>query len=235
MTEYTVEQTVQFGDCLLPPPIAVLTRDNEYKIKEKDSEKGELKEDSSFLCRVCCTPGFRTSKNKIKINGNEYESHKEFRLGYCISILPCMNFRPDVIVKKGGKTVGSVVIPCYDPLCCKLAWDVYKGENRESGDLLCKIRKCICNCHMMFGKLCGLCCDSTKRLEFEISDKDGKPVNNIRIIKEYNGLVNECFTMADKYTVLAPGDDDTQALLFAAVQFIDMTAFEMNYWGAGTI
>lgn len=70
---------------------------------------------------------------------------------------------------------------------------------------------------MMFGKLCGMCCDSTKRLEFEITDKDGKNVNDVRIIKEYNGVINECFTMADKYTVLVKGDDDTHALVFAAV------------------
>ena len=43
--------------------------------------------------------------------------------------------------------------------------------------------------------------------------------------------------MADKYVVVFPKEFDTdmKALILAAVQFIDMTAFEFNYCGLGTI
>lgn len=54
--------------------------------------------------------------------------------------------------------------------------------------------------------------------------------------KEYFGLFNECFTMADKYNIAFPSNDaDEKAIFLAAVQFLDMLSFEMNYCGGGSI
>ena len=51
------------------------------------------------------------------------------------------------------------------------------------------------------------------------------------IQKEHFGVVNECFTMADKYNVNFPSeDDDDKAVMMAACQFMDMLYFEQNYW-----
>ena len=42
--------------------------------------------------------------------------------------------------------------------------------------------------------------------------------------------------MADKYNIAFPsGDNDEKAIFLAAVQFLDMLNFEMNYWGGGNI
>ena len=73
-------------------------------------------------------------------------------------------------------------------------------------------------------------------MDMEILDKSGNAVSGAVLQKEYNGLFNECFTMADKYNIAFPSSDsDEKAIFLAAVQFLDMLSFEMNYCGGGTI
>lgn len=227
--EFTLEQEVQCGDCILPPPIACITSNNKYHIKDGDHSVGHIEEESSCLCRTCCMPRARTAENKIKFPNGEYKARKEFRLGYFIHWFCCS--RPDVIVEKNGKVVGSIEMPCCPSLLCKLQVDCYSGESREEKDLLWTIKKCCCNCHLLFGKACGCCCEPAGEMKFEIHGKgDG------HLEKKHFGVVNECYTMADKYKFKYPTENpDEQAIFLAAIQFIDMLYFEMNYWGAGTI
>jgi hypothetical protein len=73
-------------------------------------------------------------------------------------------------------------------------------------------------------------------MDLEVLDNKGVPTSG-KIQKQYNGLVNECFNMADKYGFDYPsgGGDDEKALFLAAIQFLDMFYFEYNYWGGGNI
>jgi hypothetical protein len=113
---------------------------------------------------------------------------------------------------------------------------VYKGATRDAGNHLWTVKKCCCNCHTLFGKSCGCCCTPAATLDLEVLDNKGAPTSG-KIQKQYNGLVNECFNMADKYGFDYPsgGGDDEKALFLATIQFLDMFYFEMNYWGGGSI
>ena len=56
--------------------------------------------------------------------------------------------------------------------------------------------------------------------------------------KEHFDCISECFTMADKYNFNFPSlNEDFNAVFLAAIQFIDMMYFEMNYplWGISRI
>lgn len=107
----------------------------------------------------------------------------------------------------------------------------YRGDKRDEASQFAKIGKCCCNCHMILGKSCGCCFAPSASLVFNVT-----PEGPGYVEKEYFGLVNECFTMADKYNVEFPtSDPDEQAVFLAAIQFMDMLYFEMNYWGAGGI
>ena len=139
-----------------------------------------------------------------------------------------------MVVKKGGSVVGSVVQPCCPMYLCKLQLDCYKGEGRDAGDLLWTLKKCCCNCHMICGKSCGCCCSPAATMEVSVTDKNGSNVGALE--KAYFGLVNECFTMADKYNFDFPsGDADEKAIFLAAIEFMDLMFFEMNYLGGGGI
>ena len=144
--------------------------------------------------------------------------------------------RPDVIVKKeSGDIVGSVELPCLPPYLCKIELKVYTGANRDAGSHLWTIKKCCCNCHTLFGKACGCCLGAAQTMDLEVLDSKGAATKG-KIQKQYNGLVNECFNMADKYGFDYPSDsDDEKALFLAAIQFLDMLFFEYNYWGEGNI
>ena len=232
--KYTIEQEVQCGDCICPPPCGFLTSNNVYHMKEGQTEVGKIEEDSSFLCRCICLPCGRTSNNKITINGHHYTSEKGVRLGYICNWMCCS--RPDVIVKKGDKVVGSVEMPCYPQFVCKMEVRCYKGEGRTENNLLYTIKKCACNCHSLFGKDCGCCLDAAKYLDFEIIAGPAANGKVGHLQKEHFGVVNECFTMADKYNVnFASEDDDEKAIFLSAVQFVDMLFFENNYYGVGSI
>ena len=232
--KYTIEQEIQCGDCVCPPPCAFLTKNNVYHLKEGETEIGKLEEDSSCFCRCICVPSIRTSTNKITVNGCEYSGEKGLRLSYCCPWFCCN--RPDVIVKKGDTVIGSVEKPCYPHFVCKMEINCYKGADRTENSLLWTIKKCDCNCHSLFGKTCGCCIDGAKYLDFEIV---AGPAANGRVgflQKEHYGVVNECFTMADKYNVDFHNDDnDEKAIFLAAIQFIDMLYFECNYYGIGSI
>ena len=60
---FTVEQEVQIGDCICPPPLAFCTKDNSYTIKDGEKEIGTMKEQTNCCCKTCCVPAFRTSTN----------------------------------------------------------------------------------------------------------------------------------------------------------------------------
>ena len=65
-------------------------------------------------------------------------------------------------------------------------------------------------------------------MEFQVKGRDGEFLNYL--CKEYNGCVNECCTMADRYNLELPTmDDDANAMFLAAIQMIDMLYFEENY------
>lgn len=56
------------------------------------------------------------------------------------------------------------------------------------------------------------------------------------LYKHYNGFINECTNMADKYLLKwGSGGDDEKAVLLSALHFIDLMWFENNYWACGGI
>jgi hypothetical protein len=110
--------------------------------------------------------------------------------------------------------------------------DLYKGEGREENHKLWKIKKCICNCHTLFGKVCGCCVGATSSVAFELTGNGTVP----ELHKTYNGFINECCNMSDKYLInWGSGGDDEKAILLNAVHFIDLMWFENNYFAAGGI
>jgi hypothetical protein len=90
---------------------------------------------------------------------------------------------------------------------------------------------------MLFGKDCGCCIDAAKYMNLEVIPGPAAGQSTIGgIQKEHFGVINECFSMADKYNFDFPSDNiDEQAIFLSAIQFIDMMFFEMNYWGVGSI
>jgi hypothetical protein len=128
-TSITVEQEVQCGNCICPPPIAFLTEDTHYHIKENGNEIGTIKEGASTLCKVCCPSGCRTGTGKIHHKGQEYHVKKQFRCSYLLNWLCCD--RPDMIVERNGKVVGSVELPCYPTFVCKIEVKCYRGDKRD--------------------------------------------------------------------------------------------------------
>ena len=66
--KYTVEQEVQWGNCLIPPPFACTTQNNSYYVREAGVDVGRIDEDTSLLCRTCCYAGARQGKLNITIN-----------------------------------------------------------------------------------------------------------------------------------------------------------------------
>ena len=136
---------------------------------------------------------------------------------------------------KGDKVVGSVEMPCCSQYCCKYELNCYKGLERFESTHIFTLKRCVCNCHTLCGKLCGCCDGPANRLEFDVLDKD-KNGQVGKLHKVHNGCANECFSMADKYEFEWPSNDpDEQAIFLAAVQFMDMLYFESNYWGHGGI
>lgn len=233
--QYTIEQQVNCGNCICPPPVSCLTSNNVYVMKDKSgNEQAKISENSSFLCRCICMPCVRTSYGQIQVGGKTYHADKGFRCGYLFAWMCC--HRPEVIVKNSsGGIVGRVELPCYPQYVCKIQVDCYKGEGTSEQDKLWTIKKCACNCHSLFGKMCG-CCGPAKTLDFEVSGGAAANSKVGRLQKEHFSCVNECFTMADKYNVdIDQLDDDSKAVFLAAVQFIDMLFFESNYMGGGSI
>jgi len=103
----SVEQEVHWGDCVCAPPCAVFTENTAYYVKEGNDVKGHIKENSSFICRMCIPAGARTMKSEIKIDGTEYVGVKDFRLGYACQWCCCE--RPEITVRKNDKVVGTVI------------------------------------------------------------------------------------------------------------------------------
>jgi len=111
--------------------------------------------------------------------------------------------------------------------------DLYKGEGREEGHKLWKIKKCCCNCHSLFGKVCGCCIAGAALLTFDITATQGSAPE---LYKQYNGFINECCNMADKYLInWQSAGDDEKAIFMNAVHFIDLMWFENNYGAMGGI
>ena len=165
------------------------------------------------MCRTCMPARYRSYKTEIKFPGGEYRAEKGFKLGYACSVLWCHEHRPDVTVWKGNTLIGSVELPCCPELLCKLQVDCYKGEARDESTKLYTIKKCCCNCHVLFGKICGCCVESASELEFEIHGNGSGHLE-----KKHNGVVNECCNMADKYKFEYPtGNADEQAIFLAAI------------------
>lgn len=71
-------------------------------------------------------------------------------------------------VRQGPRVVGSVKLPCCQPYFGKMALELYTGESRQEGQMLCKITKCQINCHCMNGRQCGCCCDCAKYAVFDV-------------------------------------------------------------------
>ena len=53
--------------------------------------------------------------------------------------------------------------------CCKVKIDCYKGEDRSEDMKLFTISRCLCNCHVLYGKSCGCCSDCCKFMDFEVT------------------------------------------------------------------
>jgi hypothetical protein len=226
-----LSQDIHWGDCICPVPWAVFTENTRYEIKDGGKTAGSLEEESSFICRMCIPAGARTLKNTIKLPGGaEYHGLKNFQLGYACPC--CCTMRPDIIVQKGESVVGAVVQPCCPAFLCKMELDLYKGEGREENHKLCKIKKCCCNCHTLFGKACGCCLAGAATLTFEVTGNGTSP----ELHKHYNGFINECTNMADKYLLnWGSGGDDEKAIFLNAVHFIDLMWFENNYMACGGV
>ena len=167
--QYSIEQEVQCGDILCAPPIACYTSNNIYYIKHGDQNIGLIREEANCCCRCLCMPAARSAVNTITFNNLEYTAVKEFR---CTSLAPCAWFcccRPDITVLKGGKIIGTIEQPCYPGFVCKLEVNCYRGESRDESSRLWSLKKCMCNCHTLFGKNCGCCSDCAKYMDVEIS------------------------------------------------------------------
>lgn len=228
----SMEQEVHWGDCVCPPPVAVFTENTRYDLKENGHTNGHLEEESSFICRMCIPAGARTLKHDIKVQGTEYKGKKNFQLGYACAC--CCKHRPDVVLYKGESIVGSVQQPCCPQWLCKMHLDCYKGETRDENSKLWTIVKCICNCHTLFGKECGCCVDACSHLKFDTHGHNG--AKEPELYKVYNGFINECCNMADKYIFTWPsGGTDERAIFLSAIHFFDLMYFENNYWSAGGV
>ena len=93
------------------------------------------------------------------------------------------------------------------------------------GSLFRHINRCILNMHTCFSVLtAGL---AGPELEFLVYNRAGQPEGVIK--KNHSGCWNECCGAADKYEVTLPMDEEEQALMLAAIQFLDMLYFENPY------
>ena len=225
----TVEQEVHWGDCVCCPPCAVFMENTRYDIKEGGANSGSIVEDSTFVCRLCIPPGARTMKSCVKIGGDEFNTRKQFQLGY---VIPCCydycGHRPDIVVYKDESIVGSVQQPCCPLWLCKMQLDCYTGETRDEQSKKWSIKKCCCNCHVLFGKACGCCMEMCNHLTFDVLPFNGG--NAPEVHKVYNGLINECCNMADQYALTWPeGGNNEKAIIASAVQFMDLMFFEDNF------
>ena len=233
---HTLEQVVKCCNCMSAPPIGCCSENNEYLFKEGNGKQiGIAKEDSNCFCRTCCTPSMRTSEGYIEVDDKRYGANKGCRLGYYFQWCCCE--RPDVILTKDGQVIGSVELPCYPANMCKIEVVCYKGDQRNEESRLWTLTKCYCNCHTLYGKTYGCCCDSCKYMDFEVKPGPKCKGKTPSVQKEHFGSTNECYTMADKYNFDLPGKDKGKktAILLAAIQFIDMLYFENNYWGGGGV
>ena len=139
--------------------------------------------------------------------------------------------RPDIIVSRDQKIIGSIEQPCCPYYLCRMEINGYLGETRDESARLFNIRKCCCNCHTLFGKECGCCLGMAATMSFDVMSQSG-----VELHKQYNGFINECTNMADMYLANWDGlDDDGKALLMNAVHFIDLMWFENNYFACGGI
>lgn len=57
------------------------------------------------------------------------------------------------------------------------------------------LKKCCCNCHTLFGKVCGCCSRAAGIMTFDCIGENGS--NAPELHKVYNGFINECISMAD--------------------------------------
>jgi hypothetical protein len=227
-----IEQDIHWGDCVCSPPCAVFTENTKYNIKENGSQSGSIEEESSFICRMCIPAGARTMKSKIKCDAGEFNTLKNFKLGYGCTCCCPLEHRPEVKVMKGESVIGHVIQPCCPQWLCQIALDLYKGEHIEAEKKMFQIKKCCCNCHMLFGKMCGCCVDMCDSLEFGVHDEKGP---SVKLYKKYFGFINECCNMADKYLAKCPSDGNEKAIFLSAIHFIDLMFFENNYYCCGGI
>lgn len=232
-TKFSLVQEIQLGNCAYKPPCLLFADNNRYYIKEGGQTVGVIEEKSEKMCRVILPAPQRAGTFTIKFNGLEYTAQKCYRLGSHDSCqcLCCDRHRPDVIVRQGERVVGSVMLPCCPQFICKMALTCFRGEAREEQDMFCKLSKCAINCHCMYGRQFGFCCDCARYMVFNV-DGEGNGYLN----KEHNGLINECVTVADKYNFEFPSSrPDDMAIYLSAIVFADMLWYEDNYCGSGKI
>jgi hypothetical protein len=225
-TKFSIEQEVLLGNCYGMPPCLLFAENNRYYIKEGDQTVGVIEEKCETMCRIIMPATTRSSVFSIKFNGLEYTAEKKYRLAShaCCTWLCCQ--RPDIIVRQGDRVVGSVVLPCLQAQCAKMCLDLYKGETREPADVLCRIQKCMLNCHCLYGRTYGFCCDCARYMVFDVTGGSGY------LDKQHFGVINECLTSADKYNFEFPSSKpDDMATYLSAIVFADMLWYEGNYCG----
>jgi len=226
--DYSVEQLVSHCECLFCPPCGFLVQNNEYTVKKDGSQYGTIKEDATCLCRMICPPCCRNYESTIDFESKSYTSVKTWKLGYCIVCCPGM--RPDIQLKQGANIVGYIQMPCMPACLCKFELNCYSGAEADPANLQFKIRACALNGHTCCGPDFGCCMDCARYMPLQVTDGSGNEKGSFR--KVYNGLYNECCTVADKYEFSFPIDNElSKALFLAAVQFFDMLYFETYFKG----
>ena len=64
-----VIQEMYWGSVFCCPPCAVFTEETLYRVHEGGKSVGEIKEESTFACRMCLEPMMRELDSKIEIDG----------------------------------------------------------------------------------------------------------------------------------------------------------------------